>query len=77
MVTTVKGIMDTITIGIICMMRGDVGILSIDKVRNTIENMMNPAVRAIDIVNSKIISSYIIGIEEFRLSCIDVLMYIS
>ncbi len=40
MVITVKRIMDTITIGIICMMRGDIGIMSIDKVRNTIENII-------------------------------------
>ncbi len=74
MVTAVKGIIDTITIVIICMMMGDIGILNIEKFRSI---MMNPAVRVIDIFNSKTISSYIIGIEEFRLPCIDFLLYIS
>ena len=42
MVITVKGRMGTITIGIICMMRGDIGIMSTDRFMGMIENMMNP-----------------------------------
>ncbi len=39
-------------------------------IRSMIENMINPAVTVIYIVNSITLSSYIIWIEEFRLPCI-------